>query len=74
MPYAAQVELDKSKSDLATAVHEKRLLQASVADQCQRVQEEALEKQHLTAQLEVQRLQFLTLTSELSSTECEPPL
>ncbi|KAG7221301.1 hypothetical protein INR49_017368 [Caranx melampygus] len=59
-----RVELDKSKSDLATAEHERGLLQAAVAEQCQRVQEETLENQHLTAQLEFQRLQLLTLTEE----------
>lgn len=61
---SAQVELDKSKSDLATADRDRQLLQASVAEQRQRVEEETLEKQHLSAQLEIQRLQLLTLTSE----------
>lgn len=64
--YADQAELDQHKSDLAAAEHERRQLQASVAEQSQRVQEETLEKQQLTAQLEVQRMHLLTLTSELS--------
>ncbi|XP_058492347.1 coiled-coil domain-containing protein 158-like isoform X3 [Solea solea] len=41
-----RAELDQSRSDVATAEHEKRQLQASVAEQRQRVQEETLEKQH----------------------------
>ncbi|XP_071339688.1 coiled-coil domain-containing protein 158-like isoform X2 [Trachinotus anak] len=57
-------ELDQSKSDLATAEHQRRQLQASVAEQSQRVQEETLEKQQLTNQLEIQGTQLLTLTKE----------
>lgn len=44
-------------------------LQASVAEQSQRVREETLEKQQLNTQLELQHLQLLTLTGELSLTE-----
>uniref|UniRef100_A0A3B4VMZ4 Coiled-coil domain containing 158 n=1 Tax=Seriola dumerili TaxID=41447 RepID=A0A3B4VMZ4_SERDU len=57
-------ELDQNKSDLATAEHERRQLQASVAEQSQRVQEETLEKQQLTTQMEIQRIQLLRLTKE----------
>ncbi|XP_040010721.1 coiled-coil domain-containing protein 158-like isoform X2 [Xiphias gladius] len=59
-----KAELVKYKSDLAIAEHERQQLQASLADQSQRVQEETLEKQHLTTQLEIQRMQLLTLTKE----------
>uniref|UniRef100_A0A4W6EGD4 Coiled-coil domain containing 158 n=1 Tax=Lates calcarifer TaxID=8187 RepID=A0A4W6EGD4_LATCA len=59
-----RAELDQQKSDLATAEHERRQLQASVAEQSQRVQEETLEKQQLTAQLEIQRMQIVTLRKE----------
>lgn len=56
------------KSNLAAAEIEKQHLLASVAEQSKRVHEEALEKQQLTVQLEVQRMKLLTLTSELSFT------
>ncbi|XP_049907414.1 coiled-coil domain-containing protein 158-like isoform X7 [Epinephelus moara] len=59
-----RAELDQHKSDLAAAEHERRQLQASVAEQCQRVQEETLEKQQLTIQLDVLRMQLLNLTKE----------
>ena len=68
MSYAYQAELDQHKSDLATAEHERRSLQASVAEQGQRLREETLEKRQLSSQLEIQRLQLLALTSELSFT------
>ncbi|XP_044051326.1 coiled-coil domain-containing protein 158-like isoform X2 [Siniperca chuatsi] len=57
-------DLDHHKSGLAAAEHERRQLQASVAEQSQRVREETLEKQHLTTLLELQRTQLLTLTDE----------
>ncbi|XP_070689527.1 coiled-coil domain-containing protein 158-like [Pempheris klunzingeri] len=60
-----RAELNQLRSDLAPAEHERRQLQASVAEQSQRVQEETLEKQQLTTQLEVQRVHLLTLTKEL---------
>ncbi|XP_030273607.1 coiled-coil domain-containing protein 158-like isoform X3 [Sparus aurata] len=59
-----RAELDQHKSDLAAADRERQRLQASVAEQSQRVREETLEKQQLNAQLELQRLQLLTLTEE----------
>ncbi|XP_049433759.1 coiled-coil domain-containing protein 158-like isoform X2 [Epinephelus fuscoguttatus] len=59
-----RAELDQHKSDLAAAEHERQQLQASVAEQCQRVQEETLEKQQLTIQLDVLRMQLLSLTKE----------
>ncbi|KAM9360187.1 uncharacterized protein ABDE67_000820 [Symphorus nematophorus] len=59
-----KAELDQRKSDLAAAEHEKRQLQASVAEQSQRVHEETLEKQQLTTQLELQHMQLVTLTKE----------
>ncbi|XP_040899244.1 coiled-coil domain-containing protein 158-like isoform X2 [Toxotes jaculatrix] len=59
-----RAELDQHKSKLAAAEHERLQLQASVAEQSQRVQEETLEKQQLTTQLEIQRMQLLTLTKE----------
>ncbi|KAI3372621.1 hypothetical protein L3Q82_023094, partial [Scortum barcoo] len=59
-----KAELDRHKSDLAAAEQEKRQLHASVAEQSLRVQEEVLEKQQLVNQLELQRMQFLTLTKE----------
>lgn len=61
-----QAELVQHKSDLSAAKHEKGRLQASVAEQSQRIREEALEKQQVTTQLELQRMQLLTLTSEFS--------
>lgn len=70
MASAHQAELDQHKSDLAAAEHERRQLQASVMEQTLHVQEETLEKQQLTAQLEVQHVQLLTLSSELSFNEC----
>ncbi|XP_026199052.1 coiled-coil domain-containing protein 158 isoform X2 [Anabas testudineus] len=59
-----RADLDKHKSDLAAAEHEKRQLQASIAEQSRRVQEDSLEKQRLITQLEVQCMQLLTLTKE----------
>ncbi|XP_070761054.1 coiled-coil domain-containing protein 158-like [Enoplosus armatus] len=59
-----KAELHQHKSDLAAAEHKRRQLQASVAEQSQRVQEETLEKQQLTTLLELQRIQLLTLTKE----------
>ncbi|XP_022047196.2 coiled-coil domain-containing protein 158 [Acanthochromis polyacanthus] len=59
-----RAELDQHKSDLAAVEHEKQQLQASVVEQSQRVLEETLEKQQLTNQLELQRMQLLTLTKE----------
>ncbi|XP_045889785.1 coiled-coil domain-containing protein 158-like isoform X4 [Micropterus dolomieu] len=59
-----KTELDQHKSDLAAAEHERRQLQASVAEQSHRVREETLEKQQLTTLLELQRVQLLTLTKE----------
>ncbi|XP_042344859.1 coiled-coil domain-containing protein 158-like isoform X3 [Plectropomus leopardus] len=59
-----RAELNQHKSDLAAAEHERQQLQASVAEQSQRVQEETLEKQQLTIQLDIQRMQLLTLTKE----------
>nr|XP_019954864.1 PREDICTED: coiled-coil domain-containing protein 158 isoform X2 [Paralichthys olivaceus] len=59
-----RAELDQHKSDLATAEQERRHLQASVAEQSQRVREETLEKRQLTSQLEIQRIQLLALTKE----------
>lgn len=66
MVYVDQADLDKHKSDLAAAEHEKRQLQASIAEQSRRVQEDSLEKQRLITQLEVQCMQLLTLTSALN--------
>lgn len=40
-----------------------------MVEQSHRVQEETVEKQQLHTQLEVQRIQLLTLTSELSFNE-----
>ncbi|XP_068577063.1 coiled-coil domain-containing protein 158-like isoform X3 [Cebidichthys violaceus] len=59
-----RVELDRHKSDLAAAEQDRLLLRASVAEQSVRIREETLEKQQLTIQLDIQRLQLLTLTKE----------
>ncbi|XP_075960751.1 uncharacterized protein LOC142964350 isoform X1 [Anarhichas minor] len=59
-----RAELDRHKSDLAAAEQDTLQLQASVAEQSVRVQEETLEKRQLTIQLDIQRLQLLTLTKE----------
>ncbi|XP_047185228.1 coiled-coil domain-containing protein 158-like isoform X4 [Scophthalmus maximus] len=59
-----RAELERHKSDLSTAAHERRQLLASVAEQSRRVQEESLEKKRLSTQLEFQRMQILTLTKE----------
>ncbi|XP_028434968.1 coiled-coil domain-containing protein 158 [Perca flavescens] len=59
-----RAELDRHNSDLAAAEHERWQLQASVAEQSRRVQEESLEKRQLTIQLEVQGTQLLTLTKK----------
>ncbi|KAM3611299.1 uncharacterized protein V6R79_016197 [Siganus canaliculatus] len=59
-----KLELQQLRSDLTNMEHEKQQLQASVAEQSQRVQEESLEKQQLTAQLELQHMQVLTLKKE----------
>ncbi|KAM7415781.1 hypothetical protein PAMA_018038 [Pampus argenteus] len=53
-----RAELDQRMSDLAAAEHERRRLHAAA------VKEQTLEKQQLSAQLEMQRVQLLTLTKE----------
>ncbi|KAM7391238.1 hypothetical protein PAMP_021938 [Pampus punctatissimus] len=53
-----RAELDQRMSDLAAAEHERCRLHAAA------VKEQTLEKQQLSAQLEVQRVQLLTLTKE----------
>ncbi|KAF3851359.1 hypothetical protein F7725_013131 [Dissostichus mawsoni] len=59
-----RAQLDWHKSADAAAEHERRQLQASVAEQRQRVQEESLEKKQLNIQLELLRMQLLSLTQE----------
>ncbi|XP_029367197.1 coiled-coil domain-containing protein 158-like isoform X2 [Echeneis naucrates] len=59
-----RAEIAQKKSDLANAEHERQKLQVSVSEQSRRAQEETLEKQQLTNQLEIQRMQLLTLTEE----------
>ncbi|XP_047448118.1 coiled-coil domain-containing protein 158-like isoform X5 [Mugil cephalus] len=59
-----RAEIDQHKSDLAVVKHERRQLQASLTEKSQRVREDALEKRQLTAQLELLRMQLLTLTNE----------
>lgn len=70
MPYANQTESDRHKSDLAAAEQEKQRLRASVAEHSQRFQEERLEKQQLTTQLELQHTELLSLKSEFSFADC----
>lgn len=64
--YAIKTELDQHKSDMAVVEQERRRLQAFLAEQNQHVQEEGVEKQQLKTQLELQRVELLTLKSELS--------
>ncbi|XP_006790112.1 coiled-coil domain-containing protein 158-like isoform X2 [Neolamprologus brichardi] len=59
-----RAEVDRHKSHLAAVEHERRQLEASVAEQSQRIREETLEKQQLTTQLELRRVQLVSLTKE----------
>ncbi|XP_063753872.1 coiled-coil domain-containing protein 158-like isoform X3 [Eleginops maclovinus] len=59
-----RAELDHKSDDAAAAEHERQQLQAFVAEQSQRVQEESLEKKQLNIQLELRRMQLLALTQE----------
>ncbi|XP_056275159.1 coiled-coil domain-containing protein 158-like isoform X2 [Pseudoliparis swirei] len=59
-----RAELERHKSDLAAAGQDRLQLQASVAEQRLRVQEETLENQQLTIQMDIQCLKLLTLTKE----------
>ncbi|XP_025752983.1 coiled-coil domain-containing protein 158 isoform X2 [Oreochromis niloticus] len=59
-----RAEVDRHKSHLAALEHERRQLEASVAEQSQRIREETLEKQQLTTQLELRRVQLVSLTKE----------
>ncbi|XP_034397585.1 coiled-coil domain-containing protein 158-like isoform X2 [Cyclopterus lumpus] len=59
-----RAELDRHKSDLAAAEQDRLQLQTSEAEQRLRVQEETLENQQLTIQMDIQCLQLLTLTKE----------
>lgn len=64
--FSDQSEIQRRNSDMAAAELERRQLQASVTEQNQRIWEETLEKQQLTTQLELQRVQLLNITSELN--------
>ncbi|XP_029294927.1 LOW QUALITY PROTEIN: coiled-coil domain-containing protein 158-like [Cottoperca gobio] len=64
LSHQLKAELERHKSDVADAEHERRQLQASVIEQSQRVREETLEKQQLSIQLELQHMQIFTLTQE----------
>ncbi|XP_024860846.1 coiled-coil domain-containing protein 158 isoform X1 [Kryptolebias marmoratus] len=59
-----RAELARHESNLASVEGERRKLRSSVAEQSQRVREEALEKDQVAAQLELQRVQFINLTKE----------
>ncbi|KAM4576990.1 uncharacterized protein PAE49_006900 isoform 2-T2 [Odontesthes bonariensis] len=57
-------DLVHHKSDLAAVERERQQLQASVTEHLRHVREETLEKQNVSAQLELQHIQLLTLTKE----------
>ncbi|XP_068422434.1 coiled-coil domain-containing protein 158-like isoform X3 [Clinocottus analis] len=60
-----RAELERQKSDLTALEQDRLQLQASVAKQSLRMQEETSENQQLTIQLDTQSSQLLTLTKEL---------
>ncbi|KAM3868432.1 coiled-coil domain-containing protein 158-like [Diretmus argenteus] len=64
LPSAVQADLDRHQSSSAALQQERQQLQNSLAQQRNLVQEGKEEKQQLSTQLEVQRLQLLTLTKE----------
>ncbi|XP_061586097.1 coiled-coil domain-containing protein 158-like isoform X2 [Cololabis saira] len=59
-----KADLVQHKSDLAAVEREKGHLQTSGTEQSRQIQEETLKKQKVTRQLELQRMQLLTLTKE----------
>uniref|UniRef100_A0A1A7W959 Coiled-coil domain containing 158 n=2 Tax=Iconisemion striatum TaxID=60296 RepID=A0A1A7W959_9TELE len=59
-----RAELVQQKSNLTSVESHSRQLQASVTEQSQRVREETLKKEQVTTQLELQRVQFISLTKE----------
>lgn len=65
-----QTELKQHKSDMAACKQERQQLQVSVSEHSQHLQEEREKKQQLTAQLELQQTELLTLKSEFLQLCC----
>lgn len=60
----SQNETDQYKRDLAAAELERQQLKGSVTEHVKHVQEQHLEKQQLTNQLELQKREFASLKSK----------
>lgn len=61
-----QNEIDQYKTDLVAAELERQRLRGSVAEHVKHLQEQHLEKQQLTNQLELQKIEFSSLKSKHS--------
>lgn len=59
-----QNEIDQHKADLVAAELERQRLQGSVVEHVNHVQDQRLEKQQLTNQLEIQRIELTSLKSK----------
>lgn len=59
-----QNETDQYRTDFGAAELERQRLQGSVAEHVKHVQEQHLEKQQLTNQLELQKREFSSLKSK----------